>query len=120
MESQNTSTALGLDLWLEMGPPGYLTKRQCRDINMEYIRGIVCRNGTIRPDGDRQNFFQMNDMRTEMRAIASQRVAHGPPLMMWETVDDGIEVPYAVVQRSFNWCRFNSATVWIEQNSNAN
>jgi hypothetical protein len=104
---------LGLDLWLEMGPPAYLTERQCRDINMEYIRGIICRNGTIRPDGDRQNFFQMNDMRTAMRAVAAQRVTHGPPLMMWETVDDGIEVPYAVVQRSFNWCRFNSATVWI-------
>jgi hypothetical protein len=104
---------LGVDLWLEMGPPDYLTERQCRDINMEYIRGIVCRNGTIRPDGDRQNFFQMTEMRTAMRAIAAQRVAHGPPLMMWETVDDGVEVPYAVVQRSFNWCRYNSAKVWI-------
>ena len=98
---------LGLDPWLEMSPPAYLTERQCRDINMAFIRGIVCRNGTIRADGDRQNYFQMTEMRTAMRTVAAQRVWHGPPIMMWETVDDGVELQYAVVQRSFNWCRYN-------------
>jgi hypothetical protein len=105
---------LGLDLWLEMSPPDYLTERQCRDIRMDQIRGIVCRNGTIRrSDGDRQNYFQMTEMRAAMRTIAAQRVAHGPPLMMWEMIDDGVPLQYAVVQRSFNWCRFNSALLWI-------
>lgn len=104
---------LGLDVWLEMGPPGYLSERHARDINMELIRGIVCRNGTIRRDGDRQNYFQMTEMRTAMRLIAAQRVVHGPPLMLWETVDTVLDLQYAVVQRSFNWCRFNSALVWI-------
>jgi hypothetical protein len=104
---------LGLDVWLEMGPPGYLSERHARDINMELIRGIVCRNGTIRPDGDRQNYFQMTEMRTAMRMIAAQRVVHGPPMMLWETVDDSVKLQYAVVQRSFNWCRFNSTLVWI-------
>ena len=104
---------IGLDLWLEMSPPAYLTERQCCEINMEFIRGIVCRNGTIRPDGDRQNYFQMTEMRTAMRAMAAQRVRHGPPIMMWETIDDGVELQYAVVQRSFNWCRYNSVLCWI-------
>ena len=104
---------LGLDLWLEMSPPAYLTERECREINMKMIRGLVCRNGTIRPDGDRQNYFQMTEMRTAMRAVAAQRVRHGPPIMMWETVDDGVELQYAVVQRSFDWCRYNSALCWI-------
>jgi hypothetical protein len=104
---------LGLDLWLEMSPPAYLTERQCRDINMKFIRGIIFRNGTIRPDGDRQNYFQMTEMRTAMRTVAAQRVWHGPPIVMWETVDDGVELQYAVVQRTFNWCRYNSALCWI-------
>lgn len=104
---------LGLDVWLEMGPPGYLSERHARDINMELIRGIVCRNGTIRRDGDRQNYFQMTEMRTAMRMIAAQRVVYNPPIMMWETVDDGVELQYAVVQRSFNWCSFNNTLVWI-------
>ena len=104
---------LGLDVWLEMAPPGYLSERHARDINMELIRGIVCRNGTIRRDGDRQNFFQMTEMRTAMRIIAAQRVVHGPPMFIMEVIDDGVELQYAAVQRSFNWCRYNSALVWI-------
>lgn len=105
--------SLGLDLWLEMGPPAYPTERECRDINMELVRGVVCRNSTIRPDGDIQDYFQMTSVRTAMRAIAAQRIPHGPPLMIWETVDDDVELQYAVVQRSFNWCRYNSALCWI-------
>jgi glycosyltransferase involved in cell wall biosynthesis len=103
----------GLDLWLEMAPPAYLTEREGRDINMEFIRGIICRNGTIRTDGDRQNYFQMTEMREAMRMIAAQRVLHGPPIMMWETVDDDAQLDYAVVQRSFNWCRYNTTLCWI-------
>lgn len=105
--------SLGLDLWLEMAPPAYLTERECLDINMQLVRGIVCRNCTIRPDGDIQDYFQMTSVRTAMRAIAAQRVPHGPPLMIWETVDDNVKLQYAVVQRSFNWCRYNSALCCI-------
>lgn len=82
---------LGIDVWLEMGPPEYLSERDARDINMGLIRGIICRNGTIRHDGDRQNYFQMTGMRTAQRLIAAQRVVHGPPMMMWETIDDSAE-----------------------------
>ncbi|KKY22813.1 putative glycosyl group 1 family protein [Phaeomoniella chlamydospora] len=104
---------LGLGLWLEMSPLSYLSERECRGINMELISGIVYRNGTIRSDGDRQNYFQMTEMRTAMRVVAAQRVSHGPPIMLWETVDDEAELQYAIVQRSFNWCRYNSALCWI-------
>jgi len=104
---------LGLDLWLELSPPAYLSERQACDINMKLIRGIVYRNGTIRRDGDRQNYFQMAEMRTVMRAVAAKRVSHGPPIIMWETVEDGMKLQYAVVQRTFNWCRYNSALCWI-------
>lgn len=104
---------LGLDLWLEIGPDVYLTERECCDINMEFIRGVVCRNGTIRSDGDRQNYFQMTNMRVAMRTIAAQRVLHGPPIMMWETVNDEAKLEYAVVQRSFTWCRYNTVVCWI-------
>ena len=104
---------IGFDVWLEMSPPAYLSEYECREINMAMIRGVVCRNGTIRPDGDRQNYFQMTEMRTAMRTIAAQRVPHGPPLMMWETVEDGLELQYAVVKRTFDWCRYNSVLCWI-------
>ncbi|KAH7113234.1 glycosyl transferase [Dendryphion nanum] len=105
--------ALGLEVSLEMAPPIYLTESQCRDINMHNISSIVYRNGTIRPEGDQQNFHQMAAMRTAMRAVAAHRAPHGPPLLLWETIDDGVEFQYAVIQRSFVWCAYNSALSWI-------
>lgn len=116
-ETAKYINSLGLDLWLEIdaSPMACLTQRQCRDINMELVMGLIYRNGTIRPDGDRQNYFQMAEMRTAMRAVAAQRTRS--LMMMWETVDDGVEQQYAVVQRTFNWCRFNNALCWIGSTS---
>ncbi|KHN97553.1 glycosyl transferase, group 1 family protein [Metarhizium album ARSEF 1941] len=104
---------LGLDVWLELSCPEYLAEEEARAIDMEHIKGIVYRNGTIRRDGDRQNFFQMAAMRTVMRAVAAQRVAHGPALVMWETVDNDKEMQFAVVVRAYNWCTYNSALCWV-------
>ncbi|KAK2612538.1 hypothetical protein QQS21_001476 [Conoideocrella luteorostrata] len=104
---------IGLDLWLELSYPTYLTENEARAIDMKYVRGIVYRNGTIRQDGDRQNYFQMEAMRTVMRDVARQRVAHGPALIMWETIDDEEEMQFAVVMRTYNWCAYNSALCWI-------
>lgn len=112
--------ALGLGAWLEVSAPDFLPQRQCRDINFGSIAGIVYRNGTIRTDGDRQNFHQMAPMRATQRAVAAQRVPHGPPMMLWETIHDEFHHQYAVTARSFNWCRFNSALPWIGSSSALN
>ena len=109
----NYINALGFSVWLEMSTPEYLSNEQCRAINMRAIGGIIYRNGTIRTDGLQQNFHQMAKMRTAMRAVAAQRVPHGPPMMLWETIDEGVQHEYAVTIRTFNWCRFNSALCWI-------
>jgi hypothetical protein len=104
---------LGLDVWLEMSPPTFLTERQCRDINMKHIRGIVCRNGAILPDGDRRNYFQMAEMRTALRVVAAQRAMGVSTTVMWETVDDEVELAHDVIQRTFKWCNYISAICWI-------
>lgn len=104
------------ELWLELAYPDYLTEDEASQIDMGYVRGVVYRNGTMRPDGDRQNFFQMDQMRTVMRAVAAQRVVHGPALVMWETVDDDAEIQYAVATRTYNWSTFNSALCWVGHN----
>jgi hypothetical protein len=111
------SKSLGIPIWLEVSHPNYLSDADCRQIRMNHIAGIVYRNGTIRTGGEQQNFHQMSPMRTMQRAIAAQRCAHGPPMMLWETIDDEVEHQYAVTQRCFNWCRFNSALPWIGSHS---
>ena len=104
---------LGLEVWLEIEPSSTTcpTERECRDTDMSLVDGIVYRNGTIRPDGDRQNYFQMADMRQVMRAVAAQRSR--TVMVLWETIQAGNEQQYAVVQRTFNWCRFSNFLCWI-------
>ncbi len=91
---------MGLDLWLELSHPEYLTEGEACSIDMGLIQGLVYRNGMIGPDGGWQSFFQMTAMRTVMRAVAAQRVAHSIPLVMWETVGDTVELEYATLARA--------------------
>lgn len=105
--------SLNFDVWLEAAPPAYLTERECDEIDISLVRGIICRNGTIMYNGDRRNYFQMTDMRRTQRALAKHMSLGGKTLMMWETIDDQVELTHSVVQRSFNWCRFNTTVSWI-------
>ncbi|KAL4914633.1 hypothetical protein BDW62DRAFT_204388 [Aspergillus aurantiobrunneus] len=104
---------LGLDVWLEVFPPEYLPERTCREIDMACIRGMVYRNGTILPNGDRRNYFQMEKMRTVMRVVAAQKPIGESTLAMWETVDDDVELQHDVLHRSYKWCNYNSVMSWI-------
>ncbi|KAE8341479.1 hypothetical protein BDV24DRAFT_163318 [Aspergillus arachidicola] len=104
---------LGIDVWLELSPPAYMTEQQCRDIDMLPIRGFIYRNATISPDGSSRNYFQMTEMRTVMRAIASQKSMGGTTIAMWETIDNGVELSHDVIHRSFKWCNYRSARCWI-------
>lgn len=108
---------LGLDLWLEIDTTvaGCLTDQQCRETDMGLINGLIYRNGTIRPDGDRQNYFQMAEMRQVMRATAAQRTR--TLMVLWETIDDGAQQQYAVVQRTFHWCSISNSLCWIGSQS---
>lgn len=104
---------LGIDVWLELSPPAYMTEQQCRDIDMLPIRGFIYRNATISPDGSSRNYFQMTEMRTAMRAIASQKSMGGTTIAMWETIDNGVELSHDVIHRTFKWCNYRSARCWI-------
>lgn len=104
---------IGLDVWMEFGPTEYIGEKQCREIDWTPIRGVVYRNGTIRTDGDRCNFYHMEKMRTVMRIVAAQKPIGDSTLAMWDTVDDGIQIRHDVLYRSFKWCNYTSAMSWI-------
>ncbi|KAI9371571.1 hypothetical protein BJX61DRAFT_510991 [Aspergillus egyptiacus] len=104
---------LGLDVWLEVAPPDYLSERTCREIDMTRIRGVVYRNGTILPNGDRRNYFQMEKMRVVMKVVAAQKPIGESTLAMWETIDDGVKLSHDVLHRTYKWCNYYSAMSWI-------
>tara|TARA_R110002060_G_scaffold18253_8_gene25194 strand:+ start:554 stop:868 length:315 start_codon:yes stop_codon:yes gene_type:complete len=53
----------------------------------------------------------MAEMRQVMRAVAAQRTR--TVMAIWETIQTGNDQQYAVVQRTFNWCRFSNFLCWI-------
>ncbi|KAK5150465.1 hypothetical protein LTS14_010155 [Recurvomyces mirabilis] len=105
--------ALNLDVYLEIAPPTYLSSDACTRIDLSLIRGVICRNGTLSHDGKSCEYYQMDSMRIVQRALAKHASMGGHSFLMWETVDDGAELAYDVVKRSFNWCRFNTTISWI-------
>jgi hypothetical protein len=104
---------LGFDVYLEIAGPAFLTEDECRMIDFSVLKGIVCRNGSILPDGQQRNYFQMLDMRRALRALKVQTVTSGSTVMFWETIDDDAKLKHSVIKRSFTWCKFNSVISWI-------
>jgi hypothetical protein len=107
------NNSLGLDVYLEIAPPTFLTESQCREIDLSLIQGIAFRNGTILEHGAQRDYFQMEDMRRALRAVKVQTVMSGATVMMWETVEDDVVLEHAVIKRSFIWSNFNSVMTWI-------
>ncbi|OJJ45021.1 hypothetical protein ASPZODRAFT_27050 [Penicilliopsis zonata CBS 506.65] len=108
----------GLAVWLELAPPDYPLSTQ---IDLANVRGLIYRNGTLWPHGERRDFFQMEGMRTAMR-VAAKRNSKGSPLTsaVWETVDDSVPLGHHVAQRSFKWCSYNSLLCWFGRESGLN
>jgi hypothetical protein len=44
--------SLGLDVFLELRGPEFLSESQCRIIDMEQVKGIAIRNASIVPNGE--------------------------------------------------------------------
>jgi hypothetical protein len=103
---------VGLDVSLEISPSITPAECQPKGVKMELISGLVIRNGTILADGNIRNFFQAADMRVVTRALAQASKGRSI-VMMWETVDDDVELEHAVAKRSFTLCGFSSAISWI-------
>lgn len=91
------------DVLLELSEPDYLTDFECRNIGLDLIKGLICRNGTIRRNGDRRDYYQMTNMRRAQRALAKHMSLGGIVFAMWETIDDTVGLTYSVVNRSFLW-----------------
>lgn len=112
-EFLNYIIRLGFSIYLEISGPDFIPESEARLIKMELVSGLICRNGTILANGDRRNYYQMAAVRPATRALAKHASMHPSTVMMWETVEDDIELEQAVIKRSYDWCRFNSAISWI-------
>ncbi|KAI9794230.1 MAG: hypothetical protein M1816_006156 [Peltula sp. TS41687] len=106
---------LGFEVYLELSAPEFLGAD--RTLKLDCISGLVVRNASILPHGERRDFFKMAKMTTTIQAMVGQSCLRPFNIMMWETIDDEVELSHAVVRRSLNWCRFYGALAWIGKQS---
>ncbi|OOF90260.1 glycosyltransferase family 4 protein [Aspergillus carbonarius ITEM 5010] len=107
--------ALGLAVYLETAPPTFLTDGHI--LQSPAVAGLVIRNASILPDGQKRDYFQLNDLRPTIKAFVSEACMREFSVIAWETVDDDAYLSNAVVQRSMGWCNFYSAIPWIGRQS---
>ncbi|KAF2205298.1 hypothetical protein GQ43DRAFT_35562 [Delitschia confertaspora ATCC 74209] len=103
--------AYGLDVFLETGPPDFL--ENTRNLNLNLFSGIIIRNGTILRNGERRDFFAMDKMKSTTKAFVSQSCLRPFTVLVWDTVDDDVDLSHAVVRRAHMWCSYHGATPFI-------
>ncbi|KAL6708799.1 hypothetical protein ACN47E_002206 [Coniothyrium glycines] len=103
--------AYGLEVFLEVSPPEYLDG--IKKLNYERFDGLIVRNGTVKSNGERRDFFEMDKMKTTTKAFVSQ-ACHRPFLtFMWDTIEDDVDLSHAVVRRAHMWCSYHGATPYL-------
>ncbi|KAF2662496.1 glycosyltransferase family 4 protein [Lophiostoma macrostomum CBS 122681] len=103
--------ASGLDVFLEIGPPDYLDKVE--KLNLRLFAGVVVRNGTILQNGERRDFFAMDKMKSTTKAFVSESCMRPFSVMMWDTVDDDVDLSHAVARRAHMWCSYHGAVPFL-------
>ncbi|KAH8723254.1 hypothetical protein GQ44DRAFT_657163 [Phaeosphaeriaceae sp. PMI808] len=104
-------SAYGLDVYLEVGPPTFLDDVEKLEINL--FSGLIVRNGTIMPNGERRDYFEMDKMKTTTKAFVSQATQRPFITMMWDTIDDDADLSHAVVRRAHMWCNYHGAVPYL-------
>lgn len=104
-------SAYGLDVFLEIGPPNFLDSVD--KPNLKLFAGVVVRNGTILRNGERRDFFEMDKMKTTTKAFVSESCMRPFTVMMWDTVEDDVDLSHAVARRSHMWCSYHGAIPFI-------
>lgn len=102
---------LGFDVYLEIVPPHFLEGPSLPDL--AGFAGVIIKNGTILPNGEVRDYFQMEKMRSATKAFVAQSCLRSFTVMIWDTIDERVEVSHAVVKRSFGWSGYHGAITWI-------
>jgi hypothetical protein len=99
--------AYGLVVYLEVDAPEFLSGIEKLDVGL--FAGFVVRNGTIKSNGERRDFFDMDKMKTTTKSFVSQACQRPFVTMMWDTIEDDAELSHAVVRRAHMWCNYHGA-----------
>ncbi|KAJ5710860.1 Glycosyl transferase family 1 [Penicillium malachiteum] len=108
-------SSLQLDVYLETQPPYFLQNRHV--LSSAAITGLVIRNASILPHGEKRDYFQMPKLQPTIKAFVSEACTRDFVVGAWETVNEDVTIPNAVVRRSLQWCNFYGILPWIGTDS---
>src|SRR5579871_1333589 len=103
---------LNLNVYNEIRAPRFMDSRNS-NIDVDQLAGMVFLNGSILPNGDRRDYFDLLPMKSALEIVTAQSCLREFAVVMYEVVDDGVYLTNAVVKRSCTWCSFYGAVAWI-------
>ncbi|KAL9627885.1 MAG: hypothetical protein Q9164_007459, partial [Protoblastenia rupestris] len=103
--------SLGLRIYLETAAPDFL--QDGKVLQNEAIAGLVIKNASIMPNGEKRDYFEMTNLQKTVKAFVSESCLRDFVVMAWETIDDQVSLANSVVKRSVQWCSFYSAITWL-------
>jgi glycosyltransferase involved in cell wall biosynthesis len=104
-------TYLGLEVYLEFSPPDFLQDQKL--LQDHHISGVVIRNATILPSGEKRDYFQQEPLKKTVKAFVGEACLRDFVVATWETHKNDTSPSNAVVRRALQWCNFYSVIPWI-------
>ena len=97
--------------------PATETRREERHASLYFADGDVALsiNGTIMEDGERRDYFAMENMKTTTKTFVSQACLRPFLTMMWDTIDDDANVSHAIIRRAHMWCSYHGAIPYFSR-----
>ncbi|KAJ6157378.1 hypothetical protein N7470_004970 [Penicillium chermesinum] len=87
-------SSLGLAVYLETQGPEFLTNRN--SLQNHAVSGLVIRNATIMPQGEKRDYFQMTNLQPTIKAFVSEACMRDFVVLAWETTSNDVSLSNAV------------------------
>lgn len=101
---------LNLNVYLEVCGPNFITN-PCFPVS--HLAGMMFINGSIMSNGERRDYANFLPMKTALELATNQTFNHDFAVLMCEILDDTCLLTSSVLVRSFNWCGYFGAILWI-------
>ena len=107
---------INLNVYNEIRAPRFMDLNNS-NIDIRGLAGMVFLNGSILPNGDRRDYFNLLPMKKALEIVAAESCLREFVAVMYDVVDDDANLTNAVVKRSFKWCKYYGAVTWIGRKS---
>lgn len=104
-------SAHGLDVYIEVSSPNFLDGIEGLDLSV--LAGSVVRNATLLMNGDRADFFEVDKLKSMIKAFASKACQRPPLILVWDVIEDNVNLSHAVVKRAHKWCRHQGVVFYL-------